>query len=144
MLGAKGLDKKGISYWDGVNFGDIIWDKKLNLAPQENQLYIYNFCNDLKQGDLVYDEQITCWMMDFREWVLAQGNAFPVDEEDFEIEVTDFLSTVRGTELKSGAFVGQVDGKVQWTMIRISTPVVVFSVSKVKKPWYNKYQKLKS
>jgi hypothetical protein len=36
MLGAKDLDKKGLSYWDGINFGKIIWDKEHDLSSEDN------------------------------------------------------------------------------------------------------------
>jgi len=40
----------------------------------------------------------------------------------------------------AGAYVGQKDGRTQWSMIRVASPVIMFSVSKIKKPWYKKFE----
>lgn len=44
MLGVDKLDRTGLSYWDGVNFGEIVWDKDFDVSPVENQEYLLNFC----------------------------------------------------------------------------------------------------
>lgn len=44
IFGTDGISRKGLSRWDQVNLGRVIWDTDFNMAPLENQEYIYDFC----------------------------------------------------------------------------------------------------
>lgn len=33
MLGVSDISRKGLSYWDGVNLGSILWQKDFDLSP---------------------------------------------------------------------------------------------------------------
>lgn len=53
--GVSGIDKEDVSMWDSEYLGEIEWDNNFNLAPENNQNYLYNLCQDLKDNSLVQD-----------------------------------------------------------------------------------------
>lgn len=34
MLGVSDLSRKGLSYWDGANLGEIVWKEDFDLSPE--------------------------------------------------------------------------------------------------------------
>ena len=73
IWGASGIDTSTSKRWDPLEFGDLIWDEEFNLAPEANQQRILDICTDLHSSPLVLNEQVTCFMEDFKTYVEGEG-----------------------------------------------------------------------
>lgn len=54
MMGVEDISREGLSYWDGVNLGEVVWKDDFDLSPPINQVYLHDFCQELKNSDFVY------------------------------------------------------------------------------------------
>ena len=69
IWGASHVDRSSAAKWDPSEFGSIVWDENLNLAPSANQERIRTICSDLRASSLVKDSKVTCFMDDFKTYI---------------------------------------------------------------------------
>lgn len=83
--GTSDLNKEDVEKWDSEYPGEVVWDEKFNLAPEENQAFLYEMCNTLRSHEIVLKDvgKLECFMLDFKEYLQFKNKPFPVPEEDF-------------------------------------------------------------
>ena len=80
MLGVDKLDRSMVDFYNASMLGEAIWDNNFDLSPAHNQKQVYDLCQDLKQqDDMLYEKGvIKCWLDDFKTFVEANGESFPI------------------------------------------------------------------
>ena len=46
--GVKGIDKTGVSKWDAVFIGNVLWDEDFSFDTKEDQTSLIQLCRDLR------------------------------------------------------------------------------------------------
>ena len=66
--GADTIDYKNRNYWKIEELGDVIMDKNFSMSKPEEQLFISQFCEDLKaaEGTFIFKDSADCWFDDFK------------------------------------------------------------------------------
>lgn len=72
-FGPSDIDRDGVSKWDAHNVGELKWDENFDLSPPENQLWAYNFCEKTKNFEQVLDQEVMCFLPDFRNFILSKS-----------------------------------------------------------------------
>ena len=85
MFGVKEIDRTGThigtDFFNASHTGKAVFDTEFDLSPPENQQSVYNLCQTLrKRDDLLYmQNKTTCWLEDFKSFLEANGQQFPID-----------------------------------------------------------------
>lgn len=68
-----------MSSWNPEIYGELIVDNSTDVARVDNQLYLFNFCNQLRNSDMVPDSgEVSCWIEDFQTYLHERRVQFPV------------------------------------------------------------------
>ena len=87
--GVDGLDRSQLSRWDDSNLGELVWDPSFSVSSPEAQEFIIALCDELKRDEGNVNEAdnengggvVSCFMEGFRDWLVANGKSFPVQNE---------------------------------------------------------------
>ena len=117
----QGIDKSRVGRWDQVYYGDIVWDSAFSLsAPHEQQAFL-QFCEDARklEGHVLNATpdgggEVRCFMAGFRDWLAAQGLAFPVPEPQFLSRLKEFTAAAASLPFRSRTAYGFVDGELRY------------------------------
>lgn len=102
MYGVKGMDSKGVDFWDNSQRGTLEWDNSFDMSSTEAQQFIFDLCqkaktavctaDECKGGLLVRNGETKCWIDGFKTFVEAKNQSFPVPQANFTSEVVSFAA----------------------------------------------------
>ena len=98
-------------------------------------------CDALKVSNFVVPGSVDCWLDDFKLYLTAQQQEFPVpNEESFMSLLMTWMSTETvGKKAKQDKKIGIVGSKLIYTEIKAQAKVLRNDEYKVKKPEYQKW-----
>jgi len=118
--GAAGVDDSEDDPWDPEWRNAPVFDKDLNVAPQANQLFLKQFCADLRAQTWTLPKGFKCWINEFETWVKTakpsvtldgrstEVNAFPVPETAFDQVFKQYLTSPKGYQQFAGRELGYI------------------------------------
>ena len=63
-----------MAYWDPDIYGKLIHDNDFDMAKPESQEFLFQFCQDLRNTDLLIDnDSLWCWIESFEEFLTAHN-----------------------------------------------------------------------
>jgi phosphatidylglycerophosphatase A len=121
--GVNFADRSGLSAWDTMDYGKIVWDETFNMSAEENQEAAVTFCQDIfDTPDLVFFETVNCPMMAFKTYLTSKKRDFPVKAENFDTDFYNFVNDVaEGQYFRDLAYVGFRDGKLAYYQIKFAS-----------------------
>jgi len=101
--GAQDINKDKTTRWDPVYIGEAVMDDTFNTSTVEAQESIIKFCQELKDFDLILNDDVSCWTDDFQTHLETKNLSMPLpDPEQFDSELLDWVTTTpAGRQLKS-------------------------------------------
>jgi len=74
--GFTGIDRKGTSKWDFMDWGKVVWDDGFDPSSPEAQLHLVHACNVMGQMPKV--QSTNCFIKDYRDYMAQKGVTFPI------------------------------------------------------------------
>ena len=119
LWGLKGINKEGIDKYDTSDLGKLIWDDNFDITEEHNQVRLFDICEVLKNSPLIFDNEITCFLYDFKAFLAKKSVAFPVKKNDFVKELKLFAKTNAGVKLERTYSFGIIEDKVRFINVKV-------------------------
>ena len=119
VWGLKGINKEDVGKYDPIDLGKLIWDDNFDITEEINQLRLFDICEALKKSPLIFDNEITCFLYDFKYFLANKTVAFPVNKNNFVKELKLFAQTGPGVKLESKYSFGIINDKVKFINVEV-------------------------
>jgi hypothetical protein len=75
MWGVKGINQTMVDSHNPSDIGTAIWDDSFIMSTSQAQQDVYDFCQNLYKHKelLVFNDSVSCWIDDFKNWVIEDG-----------------------------------------------------------------------
>ena len=100
--GLKGMDLSGTSPWNPDAMGKVIYDEEFDMSSPEAQQHVYDVCQNAKSapcsakgcinGKLIRNGEAKCFIEEFKTWLEAKNQAFPLPREEFMPQLQIFAA----------------------------------------------------
>ncbi|KRX02172.1 hypothetical protein PPERSA_06367 [Pseudocohnilembus persalinus] len=122
--GSKGIQRTGIDIWNTRKIGEVILDGEFDLSPPQKQQQLLNLCDDLVKSDLILDEQVDCWIQNFKTWLNDRNITFPVQQSQFIPQLNIFINDpVYGYKFMNNKYIGLINDKLIYSVIKVNSAV---------------------
>ena len=140
MYGLKGIDKEGVDLWDPKDIGELEYDDSFDLTKASNQNRLKQICVDLRlKSSIVLDSKVECWIEDFESWLSGGGGSGSFPSTSIISDLSLYIQTAKGLEYFYKNYIGLIDNKLKFTMIRATSQGVPNSPNKYLKPIYENW-----
>ena len=137
MYGLKGIDKEGVDIWDPTNLGKLEYDNDFDLTSASNQNRLKAICVDMRtRSHIVLSANVECWIDDFETWLTGGGGSGSFPSANLNSDLSLFIKTNEGIPHFYKNYIGFIDGKLKFTMIRALSQGERFSPYKILNPIY--------
>ena len=127
LWGVTTLNDEGTNYWDAQDIGKPEWDDDFDILSgdvEAKQNRFIEICEILRNSSLVMkgDDAVKCFMEDFRDWVVINGDTFPVPAAQFFNKFINFtVSDEKGIILRKEYYIGigKEEGNEKIKLLRI-------------------------
>lgn len=143
--GVKDINKQNISEWDPRDIGEAILDDQFDMAKQDSQSSLAQFCVDLRGQSFVIDGSVDCWIEDFKTWFTTsyEGVEFPISPQSiykFDDEVYKWATKdAKGKQHYAQYHVGFINKKMKFSKVVAKSIGKVEDPKSIKEPLYNKW-----
>ena len=149
--GLTGLDQEGTDYWDPDDIGHPIWDSHFDLNLhnlEEKQLRFIEICDLLEVHSLVVQgaNTVTCFMKEFRTYILGKGDVFPVPDGEFVYKFVEFTRwDINGILLRKNYNIGIIEDegeRIQMVKIVGAANCKIYAPASYFRPLYEEWEDL--
>ena len=119
VWGLQGINKDNVNKYDPTDLGKLIWDDKFDITEENNQVRLFDICEVLKSSPLIFDNEITCFLYDFKKYLVTKSITFPVKKNDFVKELKFFAKTNAGVKLERKYSFGIIEDKVRFVNVQV-------------------------
>jgi len=147
VWGILSVDRRSSDPWDPEDFGTLVVDEEFDPAPEENQQFLFDICNEtipLHAEELLIVDitALMCPMSDFRNYAIENVGGFPVPRDEFHSKfVTFLLNTTHGATTLQNMLAGEENGTVTFISVKVAIEVSYLASGTTKKPAYNAWEK---
>ena len=140
MFGLKGIDKDGLDQWDPNELGKLEYDNDFDLSTTANQNRLKQICVDLRtKNEIVLDGKVECWIEDFETWLTAGNGTGSFPSASLNSDLDLFVKSNDGAPYFYKNYIGLIDGKLKFTMIRALSQGISRAPHKDLNPIYEKW-----
>lgn len=112
------------------------------MTLESNQEYLINFCKDMRANtDLVFDEEVECFIDDFKTFLSNQNLPFPISPTQFLPKLIEFTEDPLGVPYYSSNHIGIIKGELKYVAIELTAHGQPGKPKKIMEPIYNKWEK---
>ena len=147
------VDRKGLTRWDVVERGRVIWDEVFDLSPMDAQQHVFGVCQALMASDKVYDpsQHLECFLYDLIDYAAqTRGLSFPFNfssdaatqRREFNLMVEKWVSSdPKGMFHINSGNVGVKHNELVFIAIGYQLDFFQFAARDIKKAEYDFWEK---